>query len=83
MLRRYFVSAFIPVKVLQGKLRAGSSNKTLRNLFDFQFLDDNFARFYDFEKKLGKILLCFTLFAFIIAVLGLFGLASFTAEQCT
>ncbi len=51
--------------------------------FDFQFLDDNFERFYDFEQKLGRILTWFTFFAFFIAALGLFGLSSFAAEQRT
>jgi len=51
--------------------------------FDYFFLDDNFESYYQFEQKLGKIFIYFTLFALFIASLGLFGLASFTAEQRT
>jgi len=51
--------------------------------FDYQFLDDNFEHFYEFEMKLGRILTWFTIFAFFIAALGLFGLSSFAAEQRT
>ncbi|MCK4748448.1 MAG: ABC transporter permease, partial [Bacteroidales bacterium] len=40
--------------------------------FDYHFLDDRISRFYDYEKKMGKILVYFTLFALFIASLGLY-----------
>lgn len=49
--------------------------------FDFRFLDDYFDRYYTFENKLGRIMGAFTFFAFFIAALGLFGLASYSTEQ--
>jgi len=51
--------------------------------FEYKFLDENFAKQYDTEKKQGSILLTFTLLAIFIAGLGLFGLVTFTAAQRT
>jgi putative ABC transport system permease protein len=51
--------------------------------FDYTFLDETFDRNYKAEEKLSKIFSYFTLLAIFIACLGLFGLASFTAEQRT
>ncbi|MBS1564721.1 MAG: ABC transporter permease, partial [Bacteroidetes bacterium] len=48
---------------------------------DYRFLDENFARQYAGEQKQGQIAFIFTVLAIIIASLGLFGLATFTAEQ--
>lgn len=51
--------------------------------FDYYFLDDSLAILYESEGRLSKIFSSFTLFAIFIACLGLFGMASFTAEQRT
>lgn len=45
------------------------------------FLDDNFAQLAANERTLSQAIASFTLLALLIACLGLFGLASFTAEQ--
>lgn len=50
-------------------------------LFEYHFLDENFARQYIAEERQGKLLLGFTILAIIIAALGLFALITFTAEQ--
>ncbi|MGV3561101.1 ABC transporter permease [Larkinella arboricola] len=50
---------------------------------EFYFLDENFSRQYQAERKQGQILLTFTVLAVLIACLGLFGLAAFAAEQRT
>ena len=52
-------------------------------MFDYWFLDEGFDHLYRDVKRLGTIFSYFTLLAIIIACLGLFGLASFTAEQRT
>ncbi|MEM9859912.1 MAG: FtsX-like permease family protein, partial [Bacteroidota bacterium] len=49
--------------------------------FEFEFADDEFAEKYSFEVHLGKLVGVFTVFAIVISCLGLFGLASFMAEQ--
>jgi putative ABC transport system permease protein len=51
--------------------------------FEYSFLDEDFDRQYRFEKKISQIFSCFTILAVFIACLGLFGLASFTAEKRT
>ncbi len=51
--------------------------------FDYNFLDDRFESMYEAETRVGQILSVFTVLAIVIACLGLFGLATFTAEQRT
>jgi putative ABC transport system permease protein len=51
--------------------------------FEYFFLDDEFNRMYQAEEKLSAIFGYFTFLAVFIACLGLFGLASFTAERKT
>lgn len=51
--------------------------------FDYFFLDDEFNRLYKSEEKLSALFGYFTLLAIFIACLGLFGLASFSAQQKT
>jgi putative ABC transport system permease protein len=53
------------------------------NPFAYHFLDENFARQYAAEQKQGTLALVFSALAILIACLGLFGLATFTAEQRT
>jgi hypothetical protein len=50
---------------------------------DFAFLDATLEERYQDEKRLGILFRCFTGLAVLIACLGLFGLASFLAEQRT
>lgn len=51
--------------------------------FQYSFLDEDFARMYSTEQRLGKTFAVFASLAIIIACLGLFALTSFTAEQRT
>jgi putative ABC transport system permease protein len=51
--------------------------------FEYSFLDESYHMQYRSEEKLRTIFLNFTLLAIFIACLGLFGLASFAAEQRT
>ena len=53
------------------------------NPLEIHFLDQNFAMQYEAEQMQEKILMLFTVLAVFIASLGLFGLATFTAEQRT
>ena len=50
---------------------------------DYFFLDDSFNKQYRAEEKMLTIFGYFTLLTIIIACMGLFGLASFMAEQRT
>ena len=49
----------------------------------YEFLDDLFASLYRTEQRQNHILSLFSILTIFIAYLGLFGLASFTAEQRT
>ena len=51
------------------------------NPFEYNFLDQNFAKQYEAEQMQGNLLMIFTVLAISIACLGLFGLVTFTAEQ--
>lgn len=51
--------------------------------FEFYFLDEKMNQLYSFEHKIGRLSSVFSFLAVAIACLGLFGLASFTAERCT
>ena len=51
--------------------------------FRYRFLDDSFDEMYRGEQRVGKIALVFSALAIFIACLGLFGLATFIAEQRT
>ncbi|MFN7119162.1 MAG: ABC transporter permease [Saprospiraceae bacterium] len=50
-------------------------------VFDYQFLDEKIANFYQRERQMSQLYKIAALIAIIIGCLGLFGLASFTAEQ--
>jgi putative ABC transport system permease protein len=49
--------------------------------FLYSFLDEDFQKNYEKEERSALLIRCFTIIAIVIACLGLFGLATFTAEQ--
>jgi putative ABC transport system permease protein len=49
--------------------------------FAYSFLDQDFQKNYEKEERTSQLIRYFTLIAIVIACLGLFGLATFTAEQ--
>jgi predicted permease len=51
--------------------------------FDFQFVDQAFARKFSNEERISSLAALFAILAVLISCLGLFGLASFVAEQRT
>jgi len=51
--------------------------------FSYSFLDDRFNNTYKAEQNIGNILGIFAGLTIFVACLGLFGLATFTAEQRT
>jgi len=53
------------------------------NPFDYKFLDDHFAEMYRADQQVSKIVGVLAVLAIIIACLGLFGLASYSAERRT
>lgn len=82
--------SWITVRVAPGNLTKTMSDleKTWNDImpgypFDYNFVDESLDQLYRSEERLGNLLKYFTILAIIIACLGLFGLASFTAEQRT
>lgn len=51
--------------------------------FDYKFVDENFAKKFHVEERIGKLAFSFTALAIFISCLGLLGMASFMAEQRT
>ena len=51
--------------------------------FDYKFADDEYARKFDIEERVGSLASSFSILAIFISCLGLFGMASFMAEQRT
>jgi putative ABC transport system permease protein len=51
--------------------------------FEFFFVDENFDALYNSEDQLSQVITFFAFIAIFVACLGLFGLASYTAEQKT
>jgi putative ABC transport system permease protein len=53
------------------------------NVLAFKFVDEEFSRKFGDEERIGKLAAVFAILAVFISCLGLFGLASFVAEQRT
>ncbi len=80
----------IIAKVKTGDIKgvlASMKNKwakfTTETPFTYSFLDDRFNATYKAEQNIGRILGIFAGLTIFVACLGLFGLATFTAEQRT
>ncbi|HEX5152499.1 MAG TPA: ABC transporter permease [Parafilimonas sp.] len=77
------------------RIKAGKTKETIAALqtickelnpkfpFTYQFSDLEYAKLYESEKVVSKLANIFAFLAIFISCLGLFGLASFTAEQRT
>jgi ABC-type antimicrobial peptide transport system permease subunit len=51
--------------------------------FDYRFVDEEYGRKFSQEERIGQLSTFFAILAIFISCLGLFGLASFVAEQRT
>jgi ABC-type antimicrobial peptide transport system permease subunit len=51
--------------------------------FDYKFIDEEFGNKFRAEERIGKLASYFAVLAIFISCLGLFGMASFVAEQRT
>ena len=77
------------------KLRMGNTQQALTGIknvtkkfapdypFKYEFLDDTYDKMYLMETKISQLFNVFAGLAIIISCLGLFGLATYTAEQKT
>jgi putative ABC transport system permease protein len=71
------------VSATLASLEKAWSEMNLGYPFEYHFLDEDFDDLYKSEARLEKIFKSFAALAVFIACLGLFGLASFIAEQRT
>jgi len=71
------------VKETIAKIEDKWKGMTSNQPFDYQFMDEAFDSIYRSEQRVGKIFITFAILAIFIACLGLFGLATFSAEQRT
>jgi putative ABC transport system permease protein len=82
----------IPAKIM-ARIEVGKEKETIAAFaelhnkfnpgftFDFKFLDERYAQLYSSETQVASLTKYFTIFAVLISCLGLFGLATFTAER--
>ena len=50
-------------------------------IFEYKFVDEDYAKKFSDEERIGKLARLFAILTIFISCLGLFGLASFVAEQ--
>jgi putative ABC transport system permease protein len=79
----YLMARLAPGKTLEGlnKIRSIWQSNIPNSAFEFSFLDDNANKQYEAEERWSKIITMSTSIAIFLSVLGLLGLATFTAEQ--
>ncbi len=82
--------SYISVKIGPGRIDEAVNfiEKTWSELFprkdlNFSFIDQRIQNLYESEQRMGTIIMIFSAFSVFVACLGLFGLASFTAEEKT
>ncbi len=84
----WFTDAYIRMKPENVAETLGFIEKTIKGLapdfpFEYSFLDEDIDNLYKTEQRIGNLVRYGTFLAIFIACLGLFGLASFTAEKRT
>ena len=71
----------VPVKHALAKIEAVLKKYNPDLPFDYTFIDEDYAKKFAAEQRIGKLAIFFTILAIFISCLGLFGLVSFVAEQ--
>ncbi len=66
-----------------GKIAAVCKTYSPSVPFTYKFADDEYAKKFNTEERVGKLASSFAILAIFISCLGLFGMASFMAEQRT
>jgi len=73
----------VPVRQALTKIEQVFKRVNPGSPFDYQFTDQEYAKKFEDEERIGKLASVFAVLAIFISCLGLFGLASFVAEQRT
>ena len=71
----------VPVKEALAKIEKAFKKYNPNLPFNYTFNDEDYAKKFADEERVGKLATFFTILAIFISCLGLFGLASFVAEQ--
>ncbi|MDH5468894.1 MAG: ABC transporter permease, partial [Candidatus Aminicenantes bacterium] len=84
----WFTDAYIRIKPENVAETLGFIEKTIKEFapdfpLEYSFLDEDIDNLYKTEQRIGNLARYGTFLAILIACLGLFGLASFTAEKRT
>jgi len=82
----YFYNIAMRIRPEDTQNTLASLEKTWKSIFpntsfDYDFLENSYNRLYISEEKVGQLLTLFSSLAIFVACLGLFGLASYMAEQ--
>jgi putative ABC transport system permease protein len=82
---RYAVFRLTGGRIQEGlqRIKAAWAKVNPGHPFEYRFFDEAFDSMYRADERLGTILKIFSAMGILIACLGLFGLASFTAAQRT
>ncbi len=75
------LKAGVPMQDALNKTEAVFRKYNPGSPFDFSFNDESYAAKFSDEQRIGNLASLFTVLAIFISCLGLFGLASFVAEQ--
>lgn len=77
------IASRIPLNSALAKIETAFKKHNPSAPFEFGFVDEKYAAKFANEEKIGKLAGFFAALAILISCLGLFGLASFVAEQRT
>ena len=73
----------VSVRAALPKIEAVFRKYNPNSPFDYHFVDETYGQKFASEERIGKLALLFAALSIFISCLGLFGLASFMAEQRT
>jgi putative ABC transport system permease protein len=73
----------VPVHNALAKIETLFKRVNPQSPFNYKFTDEQYARKFENEDRIGNLATFFAILAVLISSLGLFGLASFVAEQRT
>jgi putative ABC transport system permease protein len=73
----------IPVREALAKIESVFKKHDPNSPFEYKFIDDEYAKKFSNEQRIANLGSFFAILAIFISCLGLFGLASFVAEQRT
>jgi putative ABC transport system permease protein len=77
------INPSISAGIALGRIKTVFKKYSPAQPFDYKFADEEYAKKFGNEERVGKLTGLFSMLAVLISCLGLFGMASFVAEQRT